>query len=403
MNGWNNTKIGNIIENLFDGPHATPQLAESGPIFLGIKNITEGGKLDLTDIRHISNEDYIKWTKRVTPTAGDIVFSYEATLHRYAIIPQNFKGCLGRRMALIRVNPTKTNVNYLFYSFFTKKWRDEVDKYVISGSTVNRIPLTNFPNFEITIPDFNEQCRIASLISAYDELIENNQKRIKILEEMAQRLYTQWFVKFKFPGHENIKLVDSGTEYGMIPEGWEVKKLSEIANIVMGQSPESAYYNEEGIGLPFHQGVKDFTNLYPVNRVFSSKGNRFAEKGDLLFSVRAPVGKMNISECKIIIGRGLCAIRHKADYQSYLISAFLNRFTEKDMLGNGAIYKSINKNELTGLKFINPDRTIVDKFDDLSSKLLNEIELITKENNMITPLRNLLIENLVTGKRQLKE
>ena len=95
-------KLSEICE-IIDGPHATPPKSSCGPIFLGIKNINENCELDLTNVRHISVLEFAKWTKRVTPQKDDIVFSYEATLNRYALIPDGFNGCLGRRLAIVRV------------------------------------------------------------------------------------------------------------------------------------------------------------------------------------------------------------------------------------------------------------------------------------------------------------
>jgi type I restriction enzyme S subunit len=90
-----------VMAEFYDGPHATPPPADEGPIFLGIKNMTEDGHLDLSDIRHISEADYSTWARRVEPRSGDIVFTYEASLHRYAVLPDGFRGCLGRRVALL--------------------------------------------------------------------------------------------------------------------------------------------------------------------------------------------------------------------------------------------------------------------------------------------------------------
>ena len=103
---------------IYDGPHATPKEADDGPVFLGIKNITDGGALDLSEIRHVSEEEYPRWIRRVTPQAGDVVFTYEATLHRYAIIPEGFRGCLGRRVALVRPDPDQVDGRYLLYFFW---------------------------------------------------------------------------------------------------------------------------------------------------------------------------------------------------------------------------------------------------------------------------------------------
>src|SRR2546421_1243574 len=226
---WKRVPIENVYVALYDGPHATPKPSSEGPVFLGIKNVTEDGKLDLSEIRHIAEEDFPQWTRRVVPKPGDIVFTYEATLNRYAIIPRGFRGCLGRRLALIRPNPEMVDARFLFYYFFSKDWRTTISKNMLSGSTVDRIPLTSFPTFKISLPPLPTQGKIAAILSAYDDLIENNTRRIAILEEMAQSLYREWFVHFRFPGHEKKNMVES--ELGLVPEGWEVKAFSEIVQI----------------------------------------------------------------------------------------------------------------------------------------------------------------------------
>ncbi len=197
---WKRVPIEEVYLGLYDGPHATPKPVSDGPVFLGIKNITEDGRIDLSDIRHIAEEDFSEWTRRVLPCRGDIVFSYEATLNRYAIIPRGFRGCLGRRLALIRPNPEEIDTQFLFYYFFSEDWRTTISKKILMGSTVDRIPLTNFPKFEISVPSLPTQHKIAAILSAYDDLIEKNTRRIAILEEMAQSLYREWFVESVFRG-----------------------------------------------------------------------------------------------------------------------------------------------------------------------------------------------------------
>jgi len=125
---WPKVPLKTIYKGFYDGPHATPAESDEGAIFLGIKNVTESGRLDLSEIRYIAEADLGKWTKRVIPQKDDIVFSYEATLHRYARIPEEFRGCLGRRMALIRVNPEIANIDFVFCYFLGPFWRCEVEK-----------------------------------------------------------------------------------------------------------------------------------------------------------------------------------------------------------------------------------------------------------------------------------
>jgi type I restriction enzyme S subunit len=177
--GWRITGIEEAYEGLFDGPHATPAPSEEGPVFLGIQNIRETGGLDLSSIRHVSEVDFTRWTRRVTPREGDIVFSYEATLNRYALIPRGLRCCLGRRMALIR--PKGEYRQYLFQHMFSDRWRRVIAGRVLSGATVDRIPLTSFPSFPILLPARN-------VAIAFDEAAEPQFKMIETLVEQNQKL-----------------------------------------------------------------------------------------------------------------------------------------------------------------------------------------------------------------------
>ena len=215
---------------IFDGPHATPEESHDGPIFLGIKNITEDGQLDLSEIRHVSEEEYPRWTRRVTPQHGDVVFTYEATLHRYAIIPEGFRGCLGRRVALVRPNPGQADSRYLLYFFLSRNWRNVVESSVITGATVDRVPLEKFPSFPAALPRLDVQQQIAGVLSAYDDLIENNRRRMALLEEAARQLYHEWFVRLRFPGHEHTRITNG------VPEGWERVPLGNLVTLNYGKA-----------------------------------------------------------------------------------------------------------------------------------------------------------------------
>ena len=215
---------------IYDGPHATPREADEGPVFLGIKNLTADGALDFSEVRHVSEEEYPRWTRRVVPQVGDLVFTYEATLHRYAIIPEGFRGCLGRRVALVRPNPDHVDSRYLLYFFLSRSWRQVVESSVITGATVDRIPLERFPDFPATLPDLRLQHRIADVLSAYDDLIENNLRRMALLEEAARLLYQEWFVRLRFPGHEHTPCHEG------VPEGWERVPLGDRVTLNYGKA-----------------------------------------------------------------------------------------------------------------------------------------------------------------------
>jgi type I restriction enzyme S subunit len=166
----------NEVCKIYDGPHATPHKTETGPIYLGIDAITDNGKINPAGFAHLSEEDYIKWTKRVTPQYGDIVFSYEATLGRYALIPENFYGCLGRRLAIIRNTSSSINTKWLYYYFLSPEWKAFIKSKIVKGSTVNRISVEDFPDYTIPNMKIDIQNRIEKILSAIDNRIDLNLK-----------------------------------------------------------------------------------------------------------------------------------------------------------------------------------------------------------------------------------
>ena len=162
--------------DVYDGPHATPTKTDSGPVYLGIDAITEDGRLNESAYAHLSEKDYITWTRRVTPIENDIVFSYEATLGRYAIIPKGFYGCLGRRLAIIRNRSNIINTKWLYYYFRSPEWTAFIKQNIVKGSTVNRISVEDFPKYTIPLIDRNQQDMIVSILGSIDDKIALNNK-----------------------------------------------------------------------------------------------------------------------------------------------------------------------------------------------------------------------------------
>lgn len=296
----------------------------------------------------------------------------------------------------IRLRFSNNDVVSRFYAycFRTQAVRQMLAAYG-GGTNISNLNQEILSSLEVPYPSLNVQHKIASILSAYDDLIENNTRRIKILEEMAQTIYNEWFVKFRFPGHEKVKMVDS--ELGMIPEGWVVRKLSETCAIVMGQSPKSEYYNSIGEGLPFHQGVTDFGNRFPIDTNYCTKPQRIAEAGDILFSVRAPVGRINVTTKKIVIGRGLCAIRNNGSYQNFTFHQLKDKFQEEDSMGGGTIFKAVTKSDMYGIKLITPPKTLIQMFESIIVPVSSEIKILTDKNINLCTTRDLLLPHLISG------
>ena len=178
--GWQVRPIAEVVEAVFDGPHATPPESDEGPVFLGIKNLT-GAALDLGDVRHIAEADFAQWTKRATPRPGDIVFSYEATLGFFALIPPGLRCCLGRRLALIRPQAEQADGHFWFHQFIAAPFQRLLAQHTIQGATVNRIALKHFPSYSVLCPP-------AGLRTAFDACVAPLWSRIHANQAQAQTL-----------------------------------------------------------------------------------------------------------------------------------------------------------------------------------------------------------------------
>ena len=214
-------------------------------------------------------------------------------------------------MVILRCDQSKILPRYLYAYLRSGLFRGQVER-MRSGVAQPQLPIRDMKWIEIPLPTPSQQERLVEVIVAYDDLIQNNRRRIALLEEAARLLYREWFVHFRFPGHEHVKFDDG------LPEGWGWKPLIEIAEVVMGQSPKSIFYNEIGEGFPFHQGVTGYGRRFLTDQIYSSAVTKVAAAGDILVSVRAPVGRINITRNNIVLGRGLAAIRSRAAQQSFL-------------------------------------------------------------------------------------
>ena len=328
---------------------------------------------------------------------GDIVYTTRGTVgnaafYSNAVPYENIR--INSGMVIFRCDDEVINNSFLYQILKSAHYRHYFKSFC-TGTAQPQLPIKNLKNITVNIPARIKQDRIANCLSAYDDLIENNQKQIKLLEEAAQRLYKEWFVDLRFPGHEDVQIVDS------VPEGWRKVTLSEISDVIMGQSPKSEFYNKNKEGLPFHQGVGSYGNRFVKDDTYSTSYTRIAEAESILFSVRAPVGRLNITKNKIVIGRGLSAINHKEHLQSFLFYLLKERYFKEDMVGNGSIFASISKNELLGQEFIVPSSSLQRKFDSIASSIDRQIDNLDTKISLLTEARDRLLPKLMSGEIEL--
>jgi type I restriction enzyme S subunit len=326
---------------------------------------------------------------------GDILISMTGYIGEVARVRNEGRMLLNQRVGKFSIkNSELLDSDFLFYCLRDPELKAKFVAHAYGAAQPNISP-TLIEQQDISLPPLPIQRRIAGILSAYDELIENSQRRIKILEAMSRALYREWFVHFRFPGHESVPRVPS--PLGGIPQGWEVKKLKEVCRLTMGQSPKSEFYNETGQGMAFHQGVTDFGDRFPTDRLFCTAEGRLAYEGDILFSVRAPVGRMNIANKPIILGRGLSAIRHDQGFQAFLWEQLRNRFTKDDMMGNGAIFASVTKDDVQGIELVCPPTAAVEDATRHFEPLHSELATLSQQIQNLRRTRDLLLPRLLSG------
>ena len=378
-----------VCELIADCPHTTAPDEGKGYPLIRTPNVGKG-RLLLEGVHRVSKDIYDKRNMRAIPQKDDIIFAREAPAGNAALIREGQEVCLGQRTVLIRPDCEKVFPEYLVYYLLAPEQQYKL-LGTANGATVAHVNLPVIRKMPIELPDIDVQQKIAGYISIYDDLIENNQRQIKLLEEAAQRLYKEWFVDLRFPDYEDCKIVDG------VPVEWKKKKLDEIADVIMGQSPKSEFYNKEHKGLPFHQGVGSYGARFVQDDTYSTSFTKVAEANSILFSVRAPVGRLNITKNKIVIGRGIAAINSKSGFQSYLFYALKERFFKDDILGNGAIFASISKNELLNQVFVIPDEKIMSAYEKIAAALDKKIEVVDMQLQQLVEARDRLLPKLMNG------
>jgi type I restriction enzyme S subunit len=262
-----------------------------------------------------------------------------------------------------------------------------------SGTTVIGIQQRELRKISLAIPPFRIQRRIADILGTLDDRIEVNRRVNRTLETMAQLLFKHWFVDFG--PFQNGEFVESAL--GLVPDGWRVEELQNLCRLTMGASPKSEFYNEDGDGLPFHQGVADFGDRFPEHRRFCTFMERLAEAGEILVSVRAPVGRINVADRRIVIGRGIAAISHTGGCNSFLLYQLKYVFREEDAIGSGTIFNAISRSDLGSIPLVVPSHEILSKFERQVKVYDQEIAVNYSQNRVLSQIRNYLLPRLLSG------
>jgi type I restriction enzyme S subunit len=361
---------------------------------------------DITKVNNL-NEIYLKTAENYITEQGlkskglklvpkrSLLFTSRATIGYLAINETE----VAINQGIISFIPKDANVDVTFFYYFFQKLRSLFEN-LAGGSTYKEISMSTFSNINVPLPSLSEQQRIAEILSTVDEAIQKTNEIIAKTERLKKGLMQELLTKGI--GHKEFK----DTEIGMIPKEWEVVKLGskEFAEIIMGQSPPSNTYNREGKGLPFLQGKMEFRDIYPSPVLYCSQPIKIAEPNDILISVRAPVGDVNVAPYRLCIGRGLAAIRFNLNKASQWFYFYyfqkIKNFLEN--LGKGSTFKAITKEDLENLKIPYPPFLEQQKIGEILLTIDKKLEMEKNQKVKLEKIKQGLMDVLLTGKVRVK-
>ena len=395
MSEWRKVKLGEITESCLGKMlDATKNRGEFQPYLANIN--VRWGAFNLKNLSQMKFEPYE--SERYGIRYGDLIICEGGEPGRCAIWKEQIPN-MKIQKALHRVRPIEDKVNnfYLFYWFLLAGKRNAIDQYC-TGATIKHLPAQKLKEMVIDLPSLSTQNRIATILSRYDSLIDNYQKQIKLLEEAAQRLYKEWFVNLRFPGHENTKIVDG------VPEGWEKKSLNQVINLQSGFAFKSSSFDDKGkYKLVTIKNVKD--GSFDGDNV-----NRLAEvpekmpihcrlnDGDILLSLTGNVGRVCLVNGEnYLLNQRVAKLKSKYQAFTYCLFRSHDMFVEVNNLANGAAQQNVSPIRIGQMQIVIPNEHIINAFEFKASKFVSTILKCHSQLRLLTESRDRLLPKLMSG------
>lgn len=399
---WKTSELSEISE-IGDGAHASLKRIKSGIPYLTAKNITKFG-VDYTHMDYISEETYNKHFKEESnaltqPRKDDILYSIIGSIGGVYVVKDEKIG-ISSSVAIFRANSEVIIPQYLAYCFKSKSFDDQVQA-IKGGVAQGFMSLGKLGTITIAYPnDIRYQKRLVDILYAYDELIENNQKQIKLLEEAAQRLYKEWFVDLRFPDYEKCVFVDG------LPEGWKKIQLRDLGEIITGKTPSTANSSYYGGNIPFvkipdmHAGIYTLTTEMKLTDVgANTQKNKFIPKNSIMVSCIGTAGLVNISCENCQTNQQINSIVLNNDYDLYY--GYLSCKGLQDTLNalgsNGATMTNVNKEKFSNIVIVYPSKELLVKFNKYVKHFFEKIFVLSAQVIKILENRDRLLPKLMDG------
>lgn len=351
----------------------------SGVNFIKSESLGNSRNIDRSKFAFISEQTHEK-LKRSQIEKNDILFSMAGMfLGKTGIVTDDLVPAnTNQAVAIIRIDTEKANHEYVYYYLNQRSVVQAVNASSAQSAQPN-INLKQIGQIEIDLPERKLQDKIVSILSAIDFKIEKNNQINENLEQQAKAIYQQMFIENTSPN-------------------WAEGSLRDIADITMGQSPSGSSYNEDGIGTIFFQGRAEFSFRFPTIRLYTTEPKRMAYANDILMSVRAPVGDLNIAHTDCCIGRGLAAIHSKTNHQSFVLYTMFSLRKQLDVFnGEGTVFGSINRNSLNDMPILIPSDETIEEFEKIVAPMDAAIRNNYDEICRLQAVRDSLLPRLMSG------
>jgi type I restriction enzyme S subunit len=343
--------------------------------------------------------------------AGDLVFTCWGTIGQVGLIPDDGpydEYIISNKQLKLRPDPSRTDARFLFYYFASPAMVEHIRNRAI-GSAVPGINLGILKSLPVVLPPLSTQHKIVAILSAFDDLIDNNNNhRIKLLEEMAQRIYREWFVDFRYPGHENVPLVDS--ELGPVPQGWSVERMDRVADVIDCLHSKKPSSTDDGTGVLlqlFNIGSGGIIDLSQIYKIAAADYEQWTSRIELRGGdcVVTNVGRIAAvaqipPELRAAPGRNMTAIRPRAVPPTYLLQYLLSDHMDHEVQKKkdaGSIMDSLNVKGIVKLAVPVPSDSLALRFEQLGRPIRREVELLVMRQQNLRAIRDYLLPRLISG------
>jgi len=395
----------------------SPSYADSGTAVINQRCIRDG-RLSLREIRYQSVLKAPRTEKYLVPDDILVNSTGVGTLGRAAQFSEESGEFIADSHVTI-VRPHQGEIDSIFLFYVIRLLETQIIELSTGSTGQTELSKLALQELLIPVPDRRLQGCIATLMKSLDDRIELNRSTASTVESIAQTLFRSWFVDFdpvraKMAGEKPAGMDDATaelfpdsmeeSELGEIPAGWKVGDLGELCHLTMGQSPPGDAYNLSGEGLPFYQGRTDFGMRFPKTRMYSTLGNRKASPGDVLVSVRAPVGDLNQALEECVIGRGVAAVIHRSGSQAYsysLMQSIQHRLEYFN--GEGTVFGAINKTDFSSIPLVEPPVELLNRFDELASPVNGLLRSLHEQSQNLAATRDALLPRLISGELEVPE